>query len=105
MLTRDLLRDAVRLAANTDTGKLRVTHMTIEGVQRRVRVGFATAMVITQALADAGVLGPHNAVRNRRQVLADDLDAAYALIDEAIDDGRIELTPTVNAPNPAVDHG
>ncbi len=81
-------------------GKFRVTHTSVDALQRRTRVGFATAMVIAQALADAGVLGPHNAVRNRRQVLAYDLDAAYALIDEAIDDGRIELTATVNAPNP-----
>lgn len=92
MLTHGLLRDTVRLMGDgKDHGKFRVTSMSPATIQRRVRVGFATASQLADALATAGVLGP--AVRGRRPVNAYDLDAAYALIEEAIEDGRIEPDP------------
>lgn len=100
MLSRDLLRDAVRLMGDGKPhGKFRVTHMSPDTIQRRVRVGWVTATQLAQALGDAGVLGPLGP-RGRRQVLAYDLDAADALVDEAIEDGRIELHVTDNSPNP-----
>lgn len=88
MLSRGLLHDATEATAKASNG-----HVTCSAVQRRIRVGFATAAHLVDALEAAGVLGAIDS-HGRRQVLARDAEWGHRLVDEAIADGRIELTGT-----------
>lgn len=84
MLSRDLLRDAV-----IATAKSRSQTMTVATMQRRIRVGFATALHLVTALEAAGVLGEYR--NGRRPVLAHDAEWGHRLVAEAIQDGRIDI--------------
>jgi hypothetical protein len=82
MLSRALLAGAVDVvcASRGDLGP--------QQLQRRLRVGLATAMQLGEALEDAGVLGANT---GRRPVLVDDVDRATALVADGIAAGRIKL--------------
>lgn len=84
MITRELLVDAA-------TQCLRVGFGSPTAMQRRIRVGFATAAQLLHALEDIQVVGPR--VGGRHPLLRrDDLPAVIDTIDAAIADGRITLT-------------
>lgn len=85
MISIDLLRCAV-----TALSGVRGNTVTTVNIQRRIRVGWATAGQLTQALQDAQVLGDREP-GGHRPVLARG-EAAHRLVAAAIDDGRITLT-------------
>ncbi len=88
MLSRDLLVDAVESCTRAGFGSAML-------VQRKVRVGFATANQLVFALEDAGVLGPVGE-RHRRPVHFAK-DEAIAAVDKAIADGLIVLDVPVGS--------
>lgn len=83
MLSRSLLAEAVTLASKG--GELWPSK-----VQRQLRVGFATAFQLVEALEEAQVLGPGQC--GRRPVLVSAPGLANGLVAEAIDSGRIVLS-------------
>lgn len=93
MLSRALLADAVDACskARAPIGPL--------FLQRRIRVGWATAAHLVDALEAAGVVGPYPErlqLRHGRPVLVTDPDVAITMVEAAITDGRIELTDPDN---------
>ena len=86
MLSRSLLRDATNALTRSRTG-----HASPPFLQRTIRVGFATASQLCQALEDAGVLGPLGRGLDRPIRLTDGIDGAHCAVRAAIADGRIRL--------------
>lgn len=71
----NLLCDAVKIVLNAG-----YAHQNL--IQRRVRVGFATARVLLSLLEEAGIIGPPRPGQKRREVLvaSDDLPAVLATL-------------------------
>lgn len=86
MLSRDLLRSVAEVALRSGTGTICITL-----IQRKVRVGWATAEQLVTALENAGVVGPRRS--GWYDVLPDDVEAAHQLVDQAVEAGRIQLDP------------
>lgn len=91
MISVDLLRCAVTALAG-----VRGNTVTTSSIQRRIRVGWATAGQLTQALEDAGVLGQWESGGHRKVLKRG--EEAHRMVAAAIDDGRITLTIAANAP-------
>ncbi len=95
MITLALLQDAV-----DGVFKMRGVTVGVSALQRKIRVGFATAQQLAEALESAGVLGELRS-DGRRLINAHDAQWGHRLVAEAIEDGRIALTPVASAIDPA----
>lgn len=91
MISRELLRDAVEAVT-----KARGETMTASSIQRRIRVGWATADQLAESLESAHVLGAWQA-GGRRPILAR-AEEAHRMVAAAIEDGRITLTVAATPP-------
>ncbi len=87
MLTHDLILDAAERLIR-DRVPVGTT-----AVQRKVRVGFATAGQLLFALEDIGILSAEDPRSRRRTVLAATFDraAVVTVVDAAVAEGRMKL--------------
>lgn len=86
MLSRELLRDTVNALPRCRTGRVGPAF-----IQRWVRVGYATAAQLGQALEDAGILGRLAPGGQRPIGINVGTDGAHRMVEAAIADGRIVL--------------
>jgi hypothetical protein len=99
MLSHDLILDAAEAVVTRSRGPVGPMF-----IQRKVRVGWATALHLIEALQSIGVLGPSD--NWRHEVLPDHFDRGAVLtsIDAKVAAGRITLDgepcPTCRATTP-----
>lgn len=85
MLNHDLILAAAEQAVNASSP----VGATL--IQRKVRVGYATAAQLLFALEDIGVLAPSNSGRHEVLATSFDRDAVKAATDTAVAEGKFKL--------------